>query len=137
MDTHTTSSTSQHPQANLNQIIQIKNNSSNRPISLISDPSIAENLTKLTLIGKLISAKEVNYNKVIGIIQKTWKDTNGLSIASLGHNTFLFKFTSEQDVVHILSAGPWNIDGKHLMLRHWSLGSLPHELDFSTTTFWV
>ena len=68
MDNHTTTHTPQHQPATLNQILQIKNNSINKPISLKPDPTATENLTQLTLIGKLISAKEVNYNKVIAII---------------------------------------------------------------------
>uniref|UniRef100_A0A2N9HT90 CCHC-type domain-containing protein n=1 Tax=Fagus sylvatica TaxID=28930 RepID=A0A2N9HT90_FAGSY len=137
MNNHTTTNPLQTQPATRNEIIPTNNIITNRPISLKPDPTTTENLTKHTLIGKLISAKDVNYNKVIAIIQKAWKDTHGLSIASLGHNTFLFKFTTEKDLQHTISSGPWNIDGKHLILKQWTPGTLPQDLDFSTTTFWI
>jgi hypothetical protein len=36
-----------------------------------------------------------------------------------------------------ISSSPWNIEGKHLILKHWIPGIPPHDLDFSTTIFWI
>jgi hypothetical protein len=137
MENHTSNTIAKTNPETTNAIIQSTKKFTYKPISLKPDPTTTENLSKHTLIGKIISAKDVNYNKVIAIIQKAWKNNHGLSIASLGQNTFLFKFTSENDMQHTISSGPWNIDGKHLILKHWIPGTLPHDLDFSTTSFWI
>jgi hypothetical protein len=139
MENHQISTTLQMQPTTSNAIIQTNqtNTHTHKPISLKSDPSTTENLTKHTLIGKLISAKDINYNRIIAIIQKAWKHAHGLSIASLGQNTFLFKFTTENDLLQTISSSPWNIEGKHLILKHWIPGIPPLDLDFSTTTFWI
>jgi hypothetical protein len=94
MENHALNTLAQTDPATRNAIIQTNTTSTYKPISLKPDPTTTENLTKHTLIGKIILAKDVNYNKVIAIIQKAWKENHGLSIATLGQNTFLFKFNS-------------------------------------------
>jgi hypothetical protein len=105
------------------------------PVVLSLDPTETQYLHKLAIMGTLIANKEINQSKVMTIIQKAWKSAGGLSIAILKPNSYLFKFTSEVDKLKILNSGPWNIDGHHLILKHWSRDFLTNKLHFSTTTF--
>ena len=110
MENNQISTTLQMQSTTSNAIIQTNHTHTHthrhKPISLKPDPSTTENLTKHTLIGKLILAKDINYNRIIAIIQKAWKHTHGLSIASLSQNTFLFKFTTENDLLQTISSSP-------------------------------
>ncbi len=49
---------------------QIKYPTSEFPISLEPDPSETEQLSKLSLLGKLITTKDISHNKISSIIQK-------------------------------------------------------------------
>ena len=40
-----------------------------------------------------------------------------------------------QRCIWILTSYPWNIDGNHLILKHWSQGSLTKEFDFPKLHF--
>jgi hypothetical protein len=105
------------------------------PLALQPDQTEIHNLDKLALMGKLLAQKEINQNKVTNIIQKAWKSTRGLSIASIKPNIYLFKFTSEADKLKILNTSPWNIDGHHLILKHWTSDFLTNQQHFYTTSF--
>ncbi|PON38183.1 hypothetical protein PanWU01x14_314760 [Parasponia andersonii] len=55
----------------------------------------------------------------------------------LNRNKFGFIFPSTVDKKRVLERGPWAINGDHLVLINTPPNISLHEIDFSTTTFWV
>ena len=47
--------------------------------------------------------------------------------ASTSNQTIDTKFSTEADKRKIMASGTWNIDGNHLILKHWSQGSLTND----------
>ena len=101
------------------------------PLALQPYLSETLNLETLALLGKIIAENEIDQKKFTAINQRAWKSITGLSIATLKPNTFLSKFSTEADKNKILTSCPWNIDGNHLILKHWSQCSLTKAFDFS------
>jgi len=62
--------------------------------------------------------------------------------ASTSKQTIYTKFSTEADKKKIMASSTWNINGNHLILKHWSQGSLtndfispPNSFKFRYTTF--
>ncbi|KAI9121440.1 hypothetical protein K1719_008473 [Acacia pycnantha] len=52
-------------------------------------------------------------------------------------NTFLFRFTKQEDYVRVLKGCPWSILGTLLNLQHWDDYMILSEVDFDWCPFWI
>ena len=98
------------------------------------DPSKSPDLT---LIGKLITSKDIGLNYVKDIAFKAWKPVYTMEVKSLDKNIFMFYFQHEVDSHRAFLRRPWSFRGGHLILKRWSPDVTWQEVTFSTSTFWV
>ena len=59
------------------------------PLILLLNPKATDIFHQMILIGKIISDRNLNHNKVIAILQKAWCPPTGMSITPMGNNIFL------------------------------------------------
>ncbi|GLT72050.1 hypothetical protein SLA2020_440190 [Shorea laevis] len=91
----------------------------------------------LTLIGKLISLRTVPRSHVGLCLKKAWNFVEELSIADMGPNTFLFKFSSEFDIKNVLDSTPWNINGHPMFLQRRDPEIPLGDIDFDYGAYWI
>lgn len=91
----------------------------------------------LTLIGKILSDRVVNFTAINAILSTSWNLGNNVQIASLDTNIISCTFSYSEDRDRILDKGPWAIKGFVLNLLKWPPHLLLKELDFSPCEFWV
>ncbi|GLT55183.1 hypothetical protein SLA2020_283270 [Shorea laevis] len=103
-----------------------------RPYSPDSD-----DISNLTLIGKLISLKLVPKSHVGLALQRAWRFLKSLSIADMGPNLFLFKFESAPDMGKVLDYTPWNVSGHPLFFKSCDPEAALEEIDFNLGAYWV
>ncbi|KAK9280346.1 hypothetical protein L1049_014034 [Liquidambar formosana] len=87
--------------------------------------------TKLSLVGKLITDRDINFHATKTILTRAWNINEGLSISYLDGNIFPFNFTKEVDQRRAVNSGPWPVMGAHLVLKAWLPNLVLEEIDFS------
>lgn len=92
---------------------------------------------KKTLVGKIIFEKILNRGAVKSIIAKAWGEPDGLKIADMGPNVFMFTFKDKGDAHEIIKRGPWYVMGHILSLQYWIPEVAAAEVDYSRVSFWV
>ena len=98
------------------------------------DPSESPDLT---LIGKLITSKDIGLNYVKDIAFKAWKPVYTMEVKRLDKNIFMFYFQHEVDSHRAFLRQPWLFRGGHLISKRWSPDIMWQEVTFSTSMFWV
>ncbi|KAM7464937.1 hypothetical protein LguiB_012499 [Lonicera macranthoides] len=106
-------------------------------VSLEDDARTVEQLSKYTLIGKIISEKVLNRTGVRNVILSIWKTSEEVYVSCWKGNVYVFKFSSESDREKIWKERPWSVMGSLLVLRKWFTGAVVEDMDFSTSPFWV
>lgn len=104
-------------------------------LSLNEGPQASFNA--LTLVGRIISDRILNFKAVKSILNASWNLGLNVQIVSLEPNKISCNFNKEADRDRILNASPWAIKGHILVLQHWSPSVTISELDFSHSPFWV
>lgn len=92
---------------------------------------------KRILVGKILSGRLLNRGAVKNILSKAWGEPNGLQIADLGPNIYMFTFKEKKDAVEVMKKGPWFVMNHLLSLQYWVPEASVHEIDFSKVSFWV
>lgn len=75
-----------------------------------------DDLSGCTLIGKVLSAKIINFTAINAILTSSWTLGTNVRITMLGPNTISCWFKYEVDCTRILEANPWAIKGYVLNL---------------------
>lgn len=91
----------------------------------------------LTLIGKILSAKVINFTAINVILSSSWNLGNNVRISMLEQNMISCHFSYAEDRDRILAKGPWAVKGAVLNLQKWPPHLPLEEIDFSTCIFWV
>ncbi|KAH7859818.1 hypothetical protein Vadar_005830 [Vaccinium darrowii] len=98
----------------------------------------SEGNISLCLMGRVLNPKPINLGAVTNIINSAWKTRAPVRITPWGNNnTFLFKFDSVEEKMHILKDGPWSIMNNLLVLKALEDGMIMSEIDFSRCPIWV
>lgn len=91
----------------------------------------------LTLVGKLLSAKAINFRAITTILGTSWNLGSNVTFQSLDKLTFTCSFKFQHDKDRILASGSWAIKGTTINFQPWP----PHlnltKIDFSQCPFWV
>lgn len=95
------------------------------------------NLTALSLVGRLLTTKRINFKVVTAVLQTAWNLGQNVAIKNLDNNTVSCTFTKYADRDRILKQGPWAIKGAILNLILWPPSLTLHELNFAHCSFWV
>ncbi|KAL5750567.1 hypothetical protein ACOSP7_025170 [Xanthoceras sorbifolium] len=91
----------------------------------------------LSLIGKLVSNREVNMEAFRNTIASIWRTKSEVEVESIGVNLFVFRFGCSWDRKRVLEGGPWSFDKNLLVLKEAvSIGRIS-EIDFSLAPFWI
>lgn len=62
----------------------------------------------MSLIGKILNLKKQNVEKLITSMPTQWGVQDRVTANDLGNGKFLLNFTSEEDLKHVLSEGPFH-----------------------------
>lgn len=107
------------------------------PRQLSLDLDMAQVTSSKILIGKFFGLKLPRKNVVMSLISSVWKFAEDLHIYALENSTYLFYFSRSQDKASVLQLAPWNFNGYHLLLQHWSPKLSIAEVNLSMATFWI
>lgn len=80
--------------------------------------SKGSNINALTLVGKILSDKKINFT---AILSSSWNLVPNIIINAPNHNVIscTFKHAKERD--KIIEMGHWAVKGSILNLQHWPL----------------
>lgn len=93
-----------------------------------------------TLVGKLLTGKNLNKGIMLSMIRKGWQlEEEALEIHDFDHvrPIFLFRFEKEEDYLRILKGRPWSIQGFMLNIQLWEDYMVLSEVKFNTSPFWI
>lgn len=90
-----------------------------------------------TLVGKILTDKSLNRGAVKHILSKAWGDPEGLQMADVGMNLFMFIFLDIEEAQGVIRKGPWYVMNKLISLQQWTSQAVMKEIDFSKVQFWV
>uniref|UniRef100_A0A7N2LRF7 CCHC-type domain-containing protein n=1 Tax=Quercus lobata TaxID=97700 RepID=A0A7N2LRF7_QUELO len=76
----------------------------------------------LSLIGKFLTARPINFRVVKNLIRSMWKLEDDLKIVDVGDGLLQFKFSMESQMQWVWNNGPWCFDNQLLALRRWEKG---------------
>ncbi|KAL5792259.1 hypothetical protein ACOSP7_000853 [Xanthoceras sorbifolium] len=71
----------------------------------------------LSLVGKIVSNREVNREAFRNTIASIWRTKNEVEVESIGVNLFVFRFGCFWDRKRVLEGGPWSFDKNLLALK--------------------
>ncbi|KAF7835578.1 TMV resistance protein N-like [Senna tora] len=91
--------------------------SEDSPLALEWEGSNADRVRKQMLIGKLLTDKPLNHNTVKSMIAKGWGLMQGLNIAEVSQNLFIFTFDKADDCDRVVRDGPWAVLGKTITVE--------------------
>ncbi|KAL5796050.1 hypothetical protein ACOSQ2_000870 [Xanthoceras sorbifolium] len=109
------------------------------PIAKVDEGLKAEGIRRLSLslIGKLVSNREVNREAFRNTIASIWRTKSEVEVESIGVNLFVFRFGCSWDRKRVLEGGPWSFDKNLLVLKETvGIGRIS-EIDFSLAPFWI
>lgn len=90
---------------------------------------------ELTLIGRIISDKTINFKAIKAILSNAWDlDTKG-KVSHLDKNLFSCSFGNITAKNKVLNACPWSIKGHIIILQSWSPGFSLEEIVFHYPRF--
>ncbi|KAH7853383.1 hypothetical protein Vadar_001799 [Vaccinium darrowii] len=98
---------------------------------------VDDDLSSLSLFGKILSQRTLNKLGVTNILNQAWKTKESFSISPWRDNIFLFRFKTASDKNFVLNSGPWSIMGHLLVLKEIQKGLTLEAMDFSLCPFWV
>lgn len=94
-------------------------------------------LMSSSLVGKILTNKQVNGEVFKSVITKIWRLRKELDIEVISRNTFAFHFSCSEDKVRVLKGGPWSFDDALMVLvEPGGKGDIKSML-FNKTDFWV
>ncbi|XP_030460551.2 uncharacterized protein At4g02000-like [Syzygium oleosum] len=91
---------------------------------------------ELMLYGKLISKPNVNYQAFLSTMKRAWK-TDKVECELIEPGFFSFSFSSIEEKMRVLEAGPWSFSSNLLVLLQGDPDTLDHCYEFSHCAFWV
>ncbi|KAJ7961439.1 Zinc CCHC-type-like protein [Quillaja saponaria] len=119
----------------LERLSNLKNPIVITELSPVDDPS--DIITNRTLVGKLLCGRQFKNHVISIIVSKAWKPSAGFMVLEVDFNKFVFTFANKREKQKVLSFTAWTINGAPLIIKPWDPSLSVHDIDFSTTCFWV
>lgn len=91
----------------------------------------------LCLVGRLLTAKNVNSRAMKSKIADAWKPSMEISIKEMNQDMFLFQFYKLEDVQWVLKGGPWMFDNVMLVLHQIAPGENPANVNLWFLNIWI
>nr|POF25142.1 hypothetical protein CFP56_66045 [Quercus suber] len=76
----------------------------------------------LSLIGRFLTSKSINFRETMNLIQSMWKLGDDLKIVEMGDGLLQFKFSLESQLMWVWNKSPWCFKNRLLAFRHWEKG---------------
>lgn len=93
--------------------------------------------TDLSLVGKVITRKQLNQKAIIVVLTTSWNLELNLAIKVYDNNIVTCSFNRLEDRDRVLNSGPWSIKGALLNLQIWSPSLTLEEVDFTYIEMWI
>lgn len=92
-----------------------------------------------TLVGKIITRKNLNIPTVTSMIKKGWQLDAEVEVHEFDRSQliFLFRFGTQEAYEHILKGRPWSIQGFLINLQVWNELMVLKDVNFDLAPFWV
>ena len=91
----------------------------------------------LILIGRLNTAKPINFQAAKNLLRGVLKFGQHLKITDVGEGLIQFKFSLESQLVWVMNNGPWSFDNHLLLLRRREKGVMAFSVNFLHIPIWV
>lgn len=91
--------------------------------------------TDLSLVGKVITRKQLNQKAIIVVLTTSWNLE--LAIKVYDNNIVTCSFNRLEDRDRVLNSGSWSIKGALLNLQIWSPSLTLEEVDFTYIEMWT
>ncbi|XP_048491355.1 uncharacterized protein LOC125492689 [Beta vulgaris subsp. vulgaris] len=90
----------------------------------------------LTLMGKCLGIL-VRPSFITQRVRLMWKPRGTLEVIDLGKDTYLFRFSLQDDYERALFGGPWYVLDHYLMVTQWQPNFIPTHNPFSSMAVWI
>ncbi|XP_073002499.1 uncharacterized protein [Typha latifolia] len=107
--------------------------------SVVIEPEVLEKCRerwKLSLFGSFLG-KGIPLVRMKTLLGKLWVAIEGFSISDMAEGYYVFRFEKEEDLNHVLTNGPWTIQGQVLNLIPWRNNFRPSPEAFTTAPSWI
>lgn len=91
---------------------------------------------KASLLGKILSSREVSPKGLLGALQQSWKSTK-FRIKRIAGNLFQFFFDDINTLSSIIEDGPRCFENHLIILKRWQPNWESNPFLFNSTEFWV
>ena len=91
----------------------------------------------LSLVGKFLFLKPINYCAAKETIRAIWRMGRSLRIVEVGNDLLQFQFPTEFQLQWVLDNGPWAFDNNLLVLCRWDKGMNAFSVTLTHAQFWV
>ncbi|BFG36374.1 hypothetical protein CerSpe_226480 [Prunus speciosa] len=91
---------------------------------------------KHALIIKLLGRSHA-YNYIHDRLQQKWSLKGDWKLIDLVNDYFVVKFDLEEDLIFVLTGGPWIIAGQYLVMQKWRPGFCPATAHITRMAAWI
>ena len=106
-------------------------------INLKSEREEVIRATQFTLIGKMLTGRNLNKKGVMGVLKNVWSVQEVVEIREMSGNLYAISFADKLSMETALEEGPWSVMGCCLNLKRWEVDQAIQEVSFSKVTFWI
>lgn len=90
-----------------------------------------------TVMGKILANRVFSYSMVVSTLKVAWSFLKEFTTKEMEPNTFLFRFSKQEDQEKVLATTPWNIRGNILVIKSWIHEPILLEVDFFSNAMWI
>ncbi|MED6132864.1 hypothetical protein PIB30_118942 [Stylosanthes scabra] len=100
---------------------------------IYDEDDIDEGIKKCTysIVGKLITDKQINPIWIQNAMSNIWKKPQGFHMKEIQPKLYQFFFDKETDMRRALKGNPWILRNSWLLVKQWERNLNPAEMDFS------
>lgn len=77
--------------------------------------------TQFTLIGKILTGRNLNKKGVMGVLKNVWSVQEVVEIREMSGNLYAISFADKLSMETALEEGPWSVMGCCLNLKRWEV----------------
>ncbi|XP_072993767.1 uncharacterized protein [Typha latifolia] len=107
--------------------------------SVVIEPEVLEQCRqrwKLTLFGRFLG-KGIPMVWLKTRLAMLWEGIEGFSISDMAEGYYVFRFEKQEDLDHVLTNGPWTVQGQVLNLIPWRNNFRPSPEAFTSAPVWI
>ncbi|XP_023635269.1 uncharacterized protein At4g02000-like [Capsella rubella] len=102
---------------------------------LLYNSNLVRRLKRTTLIGRIMNPEVQNIDSLVTTMPRLWKLEGRVKGMGLGSGTFRFDFEREEDLLEVMTMGPFHFNHWMVSIVRWE--RIIHKDYPSSITFWV